>query len=127
MLVERRRRGSVQLALEAPRPIASPPCGRRLSRTVDLHLSYLDLASRRFTPLSAHVPWDVEGFEVSDDGRTVAFVTKKAASAGCTCSTPQRAARKPLRSCPSVSSPAWFRKGLADRADCIPRWVSSLD
>jgi hypothetical protein len=36
-----------------------------------------DLASPGFTPLPAHVPWDVEGFEVSDDGRTVAFVTNE--------------------------------------------------
>jgi dipeptidyl aminopeptidase/acylaminoacyl peptidase len=43
-----------------------------------LRLSYLDLATKALTPLTADIPWDVENFEVSPDGRTVAVVTNEA-------------------------------------------------
>jgi dipeptidyl aminopeptidase/acylaminoacyl peptidase len=43
-----------------------------------LRLNYLDLATRALTPLTADIPWDVENFEVSPDGRTVAVVTNEA-------------------------------------------------
>ncbi|MFL5577620.1 MAG: S9 family peptidase [Gemmatimonadaceae bacterium] len=42
-----------------------------------MRLAYLDLATRRLTPLTADVPWDVEEFEPSPDGRSVAFVTNE--------------------------------------------------
>ena len=41
-------------------------------------LSYLDLATRRITPLTTTIEWDVDGFELSADGRTIAFVTNEA-------------------------------------------------
>jgi dipeptidyl aminopeptidase/acylaminoacyl peptidase len=41
-------------------------------------LAYLDLATRAVTPLTAGIPWDVEQFDLSRDGRTVAFVTNEA-------------------------------------------------
>lgn len=41
-------------------------------------LAYLDLATRRLTTLTADIPWDVEDFDLSRDGRTVAFVTNEA-------------------------------------------------
>jgi dipeptidyl aminopeptidase/acylaminoacyl peptidase len=40
-------------------------------------LARLDLASRQITPLTAHLPWDVEDFELSPDGKTLAFVTNE--------------------------------------------------
>jgi len=40
-------------------------------------LARLDLASRQITPLTAHIPWDVEDFELSPDGKTLAFVTNE--------------------------------------------------
>jgi dipeptidyl aminopeptidase/acylaminoacyl peptidase len=40
-------------------------------------LSYLDLATRAVTPLTTDIPWDVESFDVSPDGGTVAFVTNE--------------------------------------------------
>jgi dipeptidyl aminopeptidase/acylaminoacyl peptidase len=40
-------------------------------------LRYADLGSPQFKPLSAHIPWDVESFEVSHDGSTIAFVTNE--------------------------------------------------
>lgn len=41
-------------------------------------LSYMDLATRRITPLTSSIPWNVEDFEISPDGRTIAFVTNEA-------------------------------------------------
>jgi dipeptidyl aminopeptidase/acylaminoacyl peptidase len=41
-------------------------------------LAYVDLATRRVTPLSGAIEWDVEDFDLSDDGRTLAFATNEA-------------------------------------------------
>ncbi|WP_324809332.1 prolyl oligopeptidase family serine peptidase [Sphingomonas sp. LY29] len=41
-------------------------------------LGRLDLATGRFTPISATGKWDVDGFDISEDGRTIAFVTNEA-------------------------------------------------
>ena len=41
-------------------------------------LGRLDLATGRFTPVVTNINWDVENFEVSDDGRTIAMVTNEA-------------------------------------------------
>jgi dipeptidyl aminopeptidase/acylaminoacyl peptidase len=40
-------------------------------------LARYDLATRQTTPLTAHIPWDVEELELSDDGTRLAFVTKE--------------------------------------------------
>ena len=40
-------------------------------------LGYRDLSAPQIKPLSAHVPWDVEDFELSHDGSTIAFVTNE--------------------------------------------------
>lgn len=40
-------------------------------------LGYLDLASKRFTPLSDRIKWDVEDFDLSKDGKLLAFVTNE--------------------------------------------------
>jgi len=58
------------------------PDGRGVYLTTDagsefLQLSYMDLATRRVTPLTAGIPWNVEAFDVSPDGRTVAFATNE--------------------------------------------------
>ena len=58
------------------------PDGRGVFFTSDaggefLHLRYLDLNTRRITTLSGDIPWDVDGFDVSPDGRSVAFVTNE--------------------------------------------------
>jgi dipeptidyl aminopeptidase/acylaminoacyl peptidase len=37
----------------------------------------LDLASKQWTPLTSHIPWDVEGLELSPDGRLLAFTTNQ--------------------------------------------------
>jgi dipeptidyl aminopeptidase/acylaminoacyl peptidase len=40
-------------------------------------LAYLDLATRRLTPLTTGIDWDVTEFALSWDGRTIAFVTNE--------------------------------------------------
>lgn len=42
-----------------------------------LHLTYLDLATGEQTPLSNQISWDVEDFDLSDDGKLLAFVTNE--------------------------------------------------
>ena len=41
-------------------------------------LGYIDLATKQFTSLTTHLKWDVEGFELSPDGKTIAFATNEA-------------------------------------------------
>jgi dipeptidyl aminopeptidase/acylaminoacyl peptidase len=41
-------------------------------------LGRLDVATGRFTPVVTDISWDVENFDLSDDGRTIAFVTNEA-------------------------------------------------
>ncbi|MEX2111040.1 MAG: prolyl oligopeptidase family serine peptidase [Gemmatimonadaceae bacterium] len=41
-------------------------------------LAYVDLGTRRVTPLTASIKWDVDGFDLSPDGRTIAFSTNEA-------------------------------------------------
>jgi dipeptidyl aminopeptidase/acylaminoacyl peptidase len=40
-------------------------------------LAYMDLATRKITPLTSHINWDVDGFTISEDGRMIAFVTNE--------------------------------------------------
>ena len=40
-------------------------------------LTYIDLATREPAYLTTHIPWDVEEFDLSDDGKTIAFVTNE--------------------------------------------------
>ena len=41
-------------------------------------LAYLDLATKQHKYLTSDIPWDVESFEISHDGRRIAFVTNEA-------------------------------------------------
>jgi dipeptidyl aminopeptidase/acylaminoacyl peptidase len=41
-------------------------------------LSYMDLATRQITALVDSIPWDVEGLDLSPDGRRIAFSTNEA-------------------------------------------------
>lgn len=57
--------------------------GRGIYLTTDagsdfMRLAYLDLATRRITPLSTSINWDVEGLNISPDGRTIAFTANEA-------------------------------------------------
>jgi len=40
-------------------------------------LVYMDLATKKMTPLTAHINWDVEQFELSHDGKMIAFTTNE--------------------------------------------------
>jgi dipeptidyl aminopeptidase/acylaminoacyl peptidase len=57
--------------------------GRGVYLTTDVgsefqRLAYVDLGTRRVTPLTASINWDIDGFDLSDDGRTIAFVANEA-------------------------------------------------
>jgi dipeptidyl aminopeptidase/acylaminoacyl peptidase len=40
-------------------------------------LTYIDLSSKQHTYLTSHINWDVDDFEVSENGETIAFVTNE--------------------------------------------------
>jgi len=40
-------------------------------------LTYVDLTTRQHTYLSTSIPWDVDEFDLSQDGKTIAFVTNE--------------------------------------------------
>ncbi|MFZ0289096.1 MAG: S9 family peptidase [Candidatus Sulfotelmatobacter sp.] len=40
-------------------------------------LAYIDLATKQHTYLTSNIPWDVDEFDLSYDGRTIAFVTNE--------------------------------------------------
>ena len=40
-------------------------------------LAYIDLATNQHTYLTSHINWDVDEFELSEDGKTLAFVTNE--------------------------------------------------
>ncbi|HWY44683.1 MAG TPA: prolyl oligopeptidase family serine peptidase [Candidatus Sulfotelmatobacter sp.] len=41
-------------------------------------LGYVDLATKEHTYLTSEIPWDVETFDISHDGKRIAFVTNEA-------------------------------------------------
>jgi len=40
-------------------------------------LTYIDLASKQHTYLTSNIPWDVDEFDLSDNGKLIAFVTNE--------------------------------------------------
>jgi len=40
-------------------------------------LTYIDLATKQHTYLTSHIKWDVDQFELSEDGKTLAFATNE--------------------------------------------------
>jgi dipeptidyl aminopeptidase/acylaminoacyl peptidase len=40
-------------------------------------LMYMDLATKTMTPLTSQIEWDVDGFEMSEDGKWIAFRTNE--------------------------------------------------
>src|ERR1700678_945553 len=56
--------------------------GKGIYVTTDLdsefqRLAYLDLATQKYTYLTSRIHWDVESFDVSPDGQTIAFTTNE--------------------------------------------------
>jgi dipeptidyl aminopeptidase/acylaminoacyl peptidase len=41
-------------------------------------LGYIDVATKQLTPLTTDLKWDVEGIDLSPDGKTIAFATNEA-------------------------------------------------
>ena len=40
-------------------------------------LAYIDLTTKQHTYLTAHIPWDIDEFDLSDDGKRIAFVSNE--------------------------------------------------
>jgi dipeptidyl aminopeptidase/acylaminoacyl peptidase len=56
--------------------------GKGIYLTTDLdsefqRLAYMDLATKHYTFLTSQIHWDVEGFDISPDGQTIAFTTNE--------------------------------------------------
>ena len=72
--------------MPTPLPTVVPSSGRTVAGSTSRwtrgpsssELAYLDLARQALTPLTAAIPWDVDEFDVSPDGRWVAFITNEA-------------------------------------------------
>ncbi|HYE59161.1 MAG TPA: S9 family peptidase, partial [Rhodothermales bacterium] len=76
-------------------------------------LVYLDLASKRTRPLTAAIAWDVEAFDVSPDGRTVAFVTNEAGFSRLYLLNAASGRYRPVQQVPAgvIGSFGWHRQG----------------
>ena len=64
------------------RRASSPRTARGSTSTTDKdsefqRLAHLDLATGKHTVLTAHIPWDVDDFELSPDGKRIAFVDQR--------------------------------------------------
>jgi dipeptidyl aminopeptidase/acylaminoacyl peptidase len=56
--------------------------GKGVYVTTDLdsefqRLAYVDLATRKYTFLTSHISWDIESFNLSWDGKTIAFIANE--------------------------------------------------
>ena len=40
-------------------------------------LAYVDFGSKKYAYLTSYIPWDVEGFDITPDGATIAFTTNE--------------------------------------------------
>jgi dipeptidyl aminopeptidase/acylaminoacyl peptidase len=40
-------------------------------------LAYVDLATKEHTYLASNIPWDIDEFDLSDDGKTIAFIVNE--------------------------------------------------
>jgi len=40
-------------------------------------LAHMDLATRKMTPLTSHINWDVDTFSITEDGKWLAFITNE--------------------------------------------------
>jgi len=73
------RGGPQNVAYEGPRWSAD---GKGIYVTTDREsefqrLAYLDVATGKHTYLTSHIPWDVDSFAPSPDGKTIAFETNE--------------------------------------------------
>jgi dipeptidyl aminopeptidase/acylaminoacyl peptidase len=75
-------------------------------------LGYLDLATRRITPLTASINWDIDGFDVSADGRTIACVANEAGVSRLYLLDTQSRRIRPVPNLPigSIGGARWHRR-----------------
>jgi dipeptidyl aminopeptidase/acylaminoacyl peptidase len=72
-------------------------------------LAYLELATGKYTPLTSQIPWDVEEIDLSDDGKSLAFVTNEDGASVLHVLDTATRKEKPLPKLPlgQVSSISW--------------------
>ncbi|MCC2671445.1 MAG: hypothetical protein K0Q72_3916 [Armatimonadetes bacterium] len=113
------------------------PDGKRLYVTTDREnefhrLGWIDVATGRHTYLTSSIPWDVESFDLSRDGKTLAFVSNEAGLGVLhLLDTPSGKESRPKLPAGSVSGAAWHAnsRDLAFQLDSAssPLDVYSLD
>ena len=76
-------------------------------------LGHIDIASRQFTPLTTDVKWDVEGFDLSRDGKTIAYATNEAGVSKLHLLDTASRRSRPLPAAPAgvLGALAWHRNG----------------
>ena len=76
-------------------------------------LAYLDLATGKHSYLTSHIPWDVDSYELSPDGKTLAFVTDEEGMSVLHLLDTATGKEKPAPKLPTglVSSLAWHNNG----------------
>jgi dipeptidyl aminopeptidase/acylaminoacyl peptidase len=74
-------------------------------------LTYIDLATKEPTYLTTQIPWDVEEFDLCDDGKTLAFVTNEDGYGVLHLMDTKTRQEKPLPSLPKgiVSDVRWHK------------------
>ncbi|MDQ3804579.1 MAG: prolyl oligopeptidase family serine peptidase [Acidobacteriota bacterium] len=76
-------------------------------------LAYIDLATKRHTYLTDHIKWDVDAFDLSPDGRTIALVTNEAGVSRLRLLDARTRKEKTPPSLPVgiITSPEWHKNG----------------
>ena len=97
-----------------------------------LRLAYIELATKKLTPL-VDLKWDIEGFDLSPDGRTLAFVSNEAGLSKAYLLDTQSKKVRPIAAVPTgvVGALKWHRSGrelaIGLSADGAPTDVYSVD
>jgi len=96
-------------------------------------LARIELASGQETPVTANIPWDIEGFDLARDGRTLAFVANEDGVSKLHLLDPQTGKERPAPALPlGVISGVKFHENSRDLAFTMssarsPSDVFSLD
>src|SRR5208283_1642683 len=84
----------------------------RTDKDSEFHrLAYIDLATKQHTYLTSNIPWDVDEFALSYDGRTIAFVTNEDGFGVLHLFDTRARKEKPVPSMPKgvISSISWHK------------------
>lgn len=78
-----------------------------------LHLAYIDIASKVLTPLAIDIKWDIQGFDLSPDGWTLAFVSNEAGFSKAYLLDTQAKKARPIAAMPAgvVGALKWHANG----------------